>query len=197
MTEIEWLPVGAKRIEYLQSDGNQWIDTNFKATNGYIQECECYLTTYTSIVTSHDPNNSASNGYNRNYLEISANAIQVCKCDHTNTFSFSFSLNTKYKLYLNTVGNNYICNVNDISIVNTTDNYIVNSLTSIKIFKIDWQDGKRAGRLYNLKIWNNTTELVRNFIPIRIGQIGYLFDKVTNQLFSNSGTGDFTLGPDI
>ena len=38
--------------------------------------------------------------------------------------------------------------------------------------------------------------LVRDFIPVRIGQTGYLFDKVSRQLFGNSGTGNFILGPD-
>lgn len=34
-------------------------------------------------------------------------------------------------------------------------------------------------------------------IPVRVGNTGYLYDKVSGQLFGNSGTGDFILGPDI
>jgi len=34
-------------------------------------------------------------------------------------------------------------------------------------------------------------------IPVRIGNIGYMFDKVTGKMFGNSGTGNFVLGPDI
>jgi hypothetical protein len=32
-------------------------------------------------------------------------------------------------------------------------------------------------------------------VPISIGGVGYMLDKVTNKVFSNAGTGDFILGP--
>lgn len=53
-----------------------------------------------------------------------------------------------------------------------------------------------AGKLYSSKIYNSS-ELVMDLIPVRVGQVGYLYDKVSDTLFGNSGTGSFTLGPDI
>lgn len=50
--------------------------------------------------------------------------------------------------------------------------------------------------IYYLKIYGNE-ELIADFIPVRIGQVGYMYDKVSGQLFGNSGTGDFILGPDV
>lgn len=41
------------------------------------------------------------------------------------------------------------------------------------------------------------SELIMDFIPVRVGQIGYMYDKISHKLFGNSGTGDFILGPDI
>ena len=38
--------------------------------------------------------------------------------------------------------------------------------------------------------------LVRSFIPVRVGTVGYLFDRVSGQLFGNAGTGAFAIGPD-
>lgn len=38
--------------------------------------------------------------------------------------------------------------------------------------------------------------LLRDFIPVRVGNVGYMYDKVSAQLFGNAGTGDFILGPD-
>jgi hypothetical protein len=42
--------------------------------------------------------------------------------------------------------------------------------------------------------------LARDYIPVRVGSgagaVGYLFDRVSGQLFGNAGTGDFTIGPD-
>lgn len=34
-------------------------------------------------------------------------------------------------------------------------------------------------------------------IPVRVGQVGYMYDRVSGQMFGNAGTGNFTLGPDV
>jgi hypothetical protein len=51
-------------------------------------------------------------------------------------------------------------------------------------------------RVYYFKMYNSGT-LVRDFIPVRVGSIGYMYDKVSGKLFSNQGTGNFILGSDI
>lgn len=52
------------------------------------------------------------------------------------------------------------------------------------------------GKIYCCSITQGGT-LVRDFIPVRVGRFGYLFDRVTGKFFANQGTGDFLLGPDI
>lgn len=37
---------------------------------------------------------------------------------------------------------------------------------------------------------------VFDFIPVRVGTTGYMYDKVSGQLFGNAGTGNFILGND-
>lgn len=51
------------------------------------------------------------------------------------------------------------------------------------------------GRIYYCKIWKDS-ELVRDLIPVRIGQQGYMYDKISKRLFQNIGKGQFILGPD-
>jgi hypothetical protein len=51
-------------------------------------------------------------------------------------------------------------------------------------------------RVYACQIFQNDV-LVKDFVPVRIGQVGYMYDTVSGELFGNLGTGDFTLGPDI
>ena len=51
-------------------------------------------------------------------------------------------------------------------------------------------------RLYSCTIKEGDT-LLRNFIPVRKDGIGYLYDRVSGELFGNAGTGSFTLGPDV
>lgn len=58
-------------------------------------------------------------------------------------------------------------------------------------------DGTKQGgkvRIYAASVTG--TDGTRDFVPVRVGQVGYLFDRVSGQLFDNSGTGSFTLGPD-
>lgn len=38
--------------------------------------------------------------------------------------------------------------------------------------------------------------LIYDLIPVRKGSVGYMYDKVSGQLFGNAGTGSFILGPD-
>ena len=38
--------------------------------------------------------------------------------------------------------------------------------------------------------------VVIDAIPVRVGSVGYMFDRVSGQLFGNAGTGDFIIGPD-
>ena len=48
----------------------------------------------------------------------------------------------------------------------------------------------------SLKI-KNGSELVRDMISVRVGTTGYMYDKVSGELFGNVGSGSFGLGNDI
>ena len=49
-------------------------------------------------------------------------------------------------------------------------------------------------RSFSLKDANGV--LVRDFIPVRVGTTGYLYDRVSGTLFGNAGSGDFVIGSD-
>jgi hypothetical protein len=50
-----------------------------------------------------------------------------------------------------------------------------------------------AMKIYYFKIYEGSV-LMMDLIPVRVGQVGYMYDRVSGQLFGNSGTGNFTLG---
>lgn len=50
-------------------------------------------------------------------------------------------------------------------------------------------------RIYSCQIYENNI-LLFDLIPVKKDGVGYLYNKVTRQLLSNSGSGDFILGPD-
>ena len=36
-----------------------------------------------------------------------------------------------------------------------------------------------------------------DLLPVRVGQTGFMYDKISGQLFGNSGSGNFILGNDV
>ena len=52
-----------------------------------------------------------------------------------------------------------------------------------------------SGKIYFVKI-SYGSNVIMDLIPVRVGQVGYMYDKISGQLFGNDGTGSFTLGPD-
>ena len=51
-------------------------------------------------------------------------------------------------------------------------------------------------KIKSCKIYQGQS-LVRNYIPVRIGTVGYLYDRVSRELFGNAASsGAFVLGPD-
>lgn len=82
----------------------------------------------------------------------------------------------------------------------SADSNTFSSQNSIYLFGVHRNDFKsgyaKNFRVYYFKMYNSGT-LVRDFIPVRVGQIGYMYDKVSGQLFKNIGSGNFILGPDI
>lgn len=57
-------------------------------------------------------------------------------------------------------------------------------------------DSYFLGRCYYFKLMKED-EIILDFIPVRKDGVGYMYDRVSGQLFGNAGTGSFILGPDI
>lgn len=70
------------------------------------------------------------------------------------------------------------------------------SCRSLMLFNVGDNTAFLNGNIYSCRIWENN-QLVRDMIPVRVGTTGYMYDKVSGQLFGNAGTGDFILGNDI
>lgn len=77
--------------------------------------------------------------------------------------------------------------------------------SNICIFGILETDGQALDTRYpcsckirSFRIFNDQTgDVYYDAVPVRVGQVGYMYDKVSGQLFGNAGTGDFIIGPDI
>ena len=50
-------------------------------------------------------------------------------------------------------------------------------------------------RIYSFEL-SLGSETILDFIPVRKGTFGYMYDRVSGQFFGNEGTGYFVIGPD-
>lgn len=51
-------------------------------------------------------------------------------------------------------------------------------------------------KIYSLKVKQNNLKIL-DLIPVRIGDEGFMYNKINGKLYGNSGSGKFILGPDI
>ncbi len=197
-------PSGYVGTEYLESDGNQYIDTNItpNINSGiYIEYSYTTLNTPAGICGNYTPSGLYPDG-RRDALFISTQSGSVNSTEimlfsrgieyHTNTL---VSLNTKYKASINYLGDNKIKfdNLETANGTNLIDNTIIRLFSRFNASANNFNYS--SAKIYSCKISNGTT-LVRNFIPsVRLsdGEAG-LYDLVNDVFYTNQGTGKFKYG---
>lgn len=188
------LPYDAE-IEYLETDGNAYIDTGLT------------LSYYRAIAGKYYAPNASNmiwgsrwyNNYFAYHLRKSVRGNSFLKVNDK-VYIFEGSKNIEMHEFLFDIGNAYVV----FDGVRTdfpapSQLPILESNNKEILFKY-WSGGVSNGydtkRIYYAKYWESSV-LMRDFIPVRIGTTGYMYDKVSKQLFGNAGTGEFILGPDV
>lgn len=184
------LPYDAE-VDYIESTGTQYIDT------GVILDGDSVANLTLSITTKQDNGifgaRSALNVNDFSWHILSSNKNRRNYGTEENTSGGVISLNTinNYRAEANVYEGNwnvaytftkqtfqtpvsaYICAVNN--------NGSPLNLSKMKIFKCA------------IKGVNKSV----NLIPVRVGQVGCMYDKISGTLLYNAGTGSFILGPDV
>ena len=171
-------------IEYLECSGTQFIDTGIVGNLNTTLEISFSITAQQRYIAGCNFDSSKAITL---YSSSSANQRFGNK-----TVTYSYSLNTDYVVKTSKSG----------LIVNNT-NYTRTTTTAFStegnLYLMSCNTGSSngaVGKLYYAKIWDGEV-LVRDFVPVRVAQVGYLYDRVTDRVFANAGTGDFVLGNDI
>lgn len=179
------LPGEYSRVQYLESNGTQYIDTNLTVKSDTLPEFEYQFTnTSTNYVFGQVAGSGASIlGYRSNRIWwYTANDISVANTQkHYVKFEGS-------KVYLDnnpiankgTFGNQQ--NLNILLFAESNDNNAINK-GSVRIFKFKVKEG---------------STLVRNFVPCyrKSDNKPGMFDTVNRVFYINQGTGEFTCGPE-
>ena len=195
--QMTQLPHNAVRVEYLESTGTQWIDTATIPSSGWEVEIDFSSTRWQTgelslfgqrtSYTSQDAFSAFTSGLgmfpqydgNQGRVDNTANVLgRRYNFRHSEKGAFldgvqikpenGASFTCEYSMYL----------------------FAKNQAGS-------WTDRPFHGRIYFVKFWDANDELVRDFIPVRVGRVGYMYDRVSGRLFGNSGTGAFIIGPDV
>lgn len=181
-----------REIEYLESTGTQYIDTGIDFIYG-VNEIEIYLDV--RFNSSSKRQLMGSNGYG--YLGINVNDYFESSCGVT-TIQRDFDFH-KLKLIISpsTVNVSFTVDSTTITAGYTLTSYIYRCY----LFALGGRDNAAASFFCDACIKRAyiivDNKKVRDFVPVRVGTTGYLFDRVTCQLFGNAGTGSFVLGPDM
>ena len=200
------LPYDAE-IEYLESTGTQWIDTGIYPTTELSYEITLQRTQSSagdevafgcrklSYGTNEDfslwTNPASGKGFASHYAytpSVAEDSGWVFKNDILSSFR-------KVHITPQTIS------VDDVVYYTWShqERTPFTSTASLGVFCLKLtsvtDSRKFIGRISAVKIWD-ADNLVFDAIPVRVGQIGYLYDKVSGTLFGNAGTGSFTLGPD-
>lgn len=184
-------------LEYIESDGNQYIDTEVKTTSGYRIESKinvtkwydsnsCYFAGFLSYETYRD----YTVFYNSTLLlGMGADIPSTTTC----------SLNTWYDIDMSTISGNGFIKLNN-EILTTSTNEVSHGNINIWIFGVNYYGSSKFWNAYikmgRTKIYDSTNTLVRDFIPVKMklsGDIG-MYDKLNKVFYANKGTGSFIAG---
>lgn len=205
-TELKKVYLGDKvmfpydvEIEYLESDSSAYIDTKINGNNNNLR-IEVHFLYSTFVAYGAVFGNYVSDSYNGTRLILHSQTNKALSCTNTicttagNTF-IDCSVNAKH--YVNADCNRVIIDYTTITVTNKEKGTENNG--DICLFNRSLTNNIKRDiglRIYDFKIYDGET-LVRDLIPVRKGGVGYMYDKVSGQLFGNVGTGSFILGNDI
>ena len=198
------LPSEYQEVEYIESTGTQYINTNiyssrkiqtnfdFEFVSLNSQYNRVFGATYQTGSQYGMRGSSANNGYLYGELPTTATIS-----DSEITTNVSISINTRYKIEFNK-NFDFIINNNNKG---TFPNYDNAGSQIIYLFKQNANTTNLIGvsiKLYSCQMYNNNI-LVRDYVPCyrkSDGVIG-LYDLVNNTFYTNAGTGTFTKGADV
>ena len=171
-------------IEYLMGDGKAYINTGLRGN----LNTEIGIT-FTPSSTALSPMMGSRKGNNNITVWVNGNTAADQRFGAWNTKK-TFNVGTQYEVSINKTS--LIVN-GDVTQINYSTTFTTNS--NIGIFTV-FNGYYGTCRVFSAYIKQDGV-LAQDLIPVRVGQVGYLYDKVSGQLFGNVGTGNFILGPDI
>ena len=188
-----------KELYYIESTGTQYINTGFKPNQDtrIVATMQCVTSTYYGRLFGSGTYNSL-NSVMIDY-ETGITGTLCIKYGNKTGWTNVSSIHGDYETHTYDFNkNNFYL---DSELVSSNTYGAFQSTSNLGIFtyingnNIGSNTEFFIGRLYSFQIYDNDV-LVRDYIPVRVGQEGCLYDKVTQEIYRNAGTGSFVLGGD-
>lgn len=185
------LPYDAE-IEYLQCTGTQRIDTDIRLVSGTtLVECVFNVLVPAKISRSQAIAISMPNAG----LQVYVPPTTTITFYVNQGIGLKASPYVKYLIETQTTATSRKIRINGGSWATQQFNRSITDNSPIYLLNNDAFSMGISCNIYDFQIKLNGI-IVRDFIPVRKGQTGYLYDKVSGELFGNAGTGSFIVGPD-
>lgn len=201
------LPYDAE-VEYLESTGTQYINTGVQTTTtwGVRMKYSTSIVAAKIITGNYLKGSYGGKTYsdNRNFLRINGSSkFEIANAKNASALASSATVtaNTVYAVDAILGASQLNLIVNGTS-ANKRYTAVFNPIPILLFAVLNIIDGTEtvdadSHRIYYAQYYNPSNgNLLADFIPVRVGQVGYMYDKVSGQLFGNAGTGQFILGPD-
>lgn len=192
------IPNNLTVLNYIETTGTQYINTNISAPNGYRAVLKTNITSFTDgysvLIGAHE----RSSPYKDNYLRyLNTGAVQLGIYNAVNVSNITLQTGIDYVIDSNNVYSNYYLKVNGTSAIFRGDPS--SSTKSDKTLGLmGLHTGNTAGtqftkaKLYYCEIYSDANVILRYFIPCKDDhEVVCMYDRVSEQYFYNQGTGEF------
>ena len=185
------MPSGYKRLEYIQSSGTQYVNSNFKANQDTRVVIDFEYISGDVVFGAYDAN--GANGFG---LQAAGGKWYIYYGSKGSAYS---STNVVANTRLVADLNKNVSTLNGNALMTATVNTFTgaNPLIISGLYNASAPGFLTALKIYSCKIYDNGT-LVRDFVPCQTtaGEIG-LWDDINSAFYGNAGTGTFESGPEV
>lgn len=188
------LPDGYTQLEYIQSSGTQYINTQFNPNQNSKIICKAEWipsssgTSYLFGAEASSKNKSfLFAGYNGRYRIVYGSDEE-------------YFTNTSFNQPITIIMDRNSCDVNNVETISATASTFE---TGYPVFLFSGNRGGSpygtySGKIYSCSIYDANNTLVRNFIPCKNeeGTVG-MYETVNSQFYGNAESGTFIAGPEV
>lgn len=189
------LPSGYTQLEYIESTGTQWINTEFypKYNSRIMMDIESLGSTPQFVFGTRNVSSAKA----KQQFNIYRNSNATIRSDYFGTNVTLSISDASVRTTIDKNGNTVTMFGQTATNTPVTSGVCTYPLYLFTLNNAGKIDANASFKLYSCKIYDNGT-LVRDYVPcINQSGVAGLYDQVNGQFYSNAGTGSFIAGPEV